>query len=172
MTFNRGAATIDVSGQASFRLCCLSQNNGSDRRPLSSPEDIDDPLFSSKRRAGRCGRGSHVDSRTTRAQADGTVRTEMGPALREQMEARLWLSRLPRAERSQSMLYAAQLNSKALERLTPRLPSRFAPGAQRPPGRSWRDSNPPAIGFDPSVHPSADAKNVRELPAHRPSPTA
>ncbi len=43
-------------------------------------------------------------------------------ALAEQAEARVGEARLPRAERAQSMLYAAQLNSKALQRVTPFVP--------------------------------------------------
>lgn len=43
-------------------------------------------------------------------------------ALKEQMEARVSKVRLPRVERAQSMLYAAQINSKALQRVTPYVP--------------------------------------------------
>jgi hypothetical protein len=43
-------------------------------------------------------------------------------ALKEQAEERVSEARLPRVERAQSMLYAAQLNSKALQRVTPFVP--------------------------------------------------
>jgi len=43
-------------------------------------------------------------------------------ALQEQMQARVATVRLPRVERSQNMLYAAQVNSKALQRITPHIP--------------------------------------------------
>ena len=43
-------------------------------------------------------------------------------ALKKQTDARISEARLPRVERSQSMLYAAQLNSKALQRVTPYIP--------------------------------------------------
>jgi hypothetical protein len=43
-------------------------------------------------------------------------------ALKEQSESRSTKVRLPRVERAQSMLYAAQLNSKALQRVTPYIP--------------------------------------------------
>jgi hypothetical protein len=43
-------------------------------------------------------------------------------ALEKQMQARVSRARLPRVERSQSMLYAAQVNSKALQRVTPYIP--------------------------------------------------
>lgn len=42
--------------------------------------------------------------------------------LEKQMQRRISQVRLPRVERTQSMLYAAQLNSKALERVTPFIP--------------------------------------------------
>jgi hypothetical protein len=44
-------------------------------------------------------------------------------ALREQDVARVSEVRLPRQERAESMLYAAQVNSKAMERITPFIPS-------------------------------------------------
>ncbi len=47
-------------------------------------------------------------------------------ALEKQFEARVSESRLPRVERSQSMLYAAQANSKALERVVPFIPKEQA----------------------------------------------
>ncbi len=43
-------------------------------------------------------------------------------ALREQNESRASLPALPRQERAESMLYAAQLNSKAMQRVTPHIP--------------------------------------------------
>lgn len=43
-------------------------------------------------------------------------------ALKDQTDARISEARLPRVERSESMLYAAQLNSKALQRVTPFIP--------------------------------------------------
>ncbi len=53
---------------------------------------------------------------------DDFVTDRIERALQEQMKARVSQVRLPRVERSQSMLYAAQLNSKALERVTPYVP--------------------------------------------------
>ncbi|MDG2214269.1 MAG: DUF1501 domain-containing protein, partial [Verrucomicrobiota bacterium] len=53
---------------------------------------------------------------------DDFVTDRIERALREQAIARVTKVRLPRAKRSQSMLYAAQLNSKALERVTPYIP--------------------------------------------------
>jgi hypothetical protein len=50
-----------------------------------------------------------------------TARIEL--ALQQQMQARVSSARLPRVERSQSMLYAAQVNSKSLQRVTPYIPN-------------------------------------------------
>ena len=47
-------------------------------------------------------------------------------ALQEQLQARIERSRLPRVERSQSMLFAAQVNSKSLERVTPFIPEQIS----------------------------------------------
>ena len=44
-------------------------------------------------------------------------------ALREQREARSVTPLLPRQERAESMLYAAQVNSKAMQRITPYIPA-------------------------------------------------
>ena len=53
---------------------------------------------------------------------DDFVVDRIEQALRDQMDARASKVRMPRVERSQSMLYAAQLNSKALERVTQYIP--------------------------------------------------
>lgn len=49
-------------------------------------------------------------------------------ALEEQAQARVSKHRLPRIERAQSMLYAAQVNSKALQRVTPYIPKKTPKG--------------------------------------------
>lgn len=53
---------------------------------------------------------------------DDFVTKRIEQALKLQMETRKSSVRLPRVERAQSMLYAAQLNSKALQRVTPHIP--------------------------------------------------
>lgn len=53
---------------------------------------------------------------------DDFVRDRIERALEKQLQARVSKARLPRVERSQSMLYAAQINSKALQRVTPYIP--------------------------------------------------
>ncbi|MCY3006939.1 MAG: DUF1501 domain-containing protein [Planctomycetota bacterium] len=58
----------------------------------------------------------------THAYQDAFVADRIERALEEQFQSRISNARLPRVERSQSMLYAAQANSKALERVVPFLP--------------------------------------------------
>jgi hypothetical protein len=53
---------------------------------------------------------------------DKFVNARIEKALEEQAEARKSEARLPRVERAESMLYAAQLNSKTLSRVTPFIP--------------------------------------------------
>ncbi len=53
---------------------------------------------------------------------DAFVSDRIERTLEQQFEARISDVRLPRVERSQSMLYAAQANSKALERVVPFIP--------------------------------------------------
>jgi hypothetical protein len=50
------------------------------------------------------------------------VEDRIEAALKGQIDSRVTKPRLPRVERSQSMLYAAQLNAKALQRVTPFIP--------------------------------------------------
>ncbi len=57
---------------------------------------------------------------------DPFVSDRIEKALEEQFESRVSEVRLPRVERSQSMLYAAQLNSKALKRVVPFIPKESA----------------------------------------------
>jgi hypothetical protein len=54
---------------------------------------------------------------------DDFVLDRIERALEEQMQSRIEQARLPRSQRAQSMLYAAQVNSKALERVTPFIPA-------------------------------------------------
>lgn len=53
---------------------------------------------------------------------DDFVLDRIERALKEQVDARVSQVRLPRVERAENMLYAAQLNSKALQRVTPFVP--------------------------------------------------
>lgn len=57
---------------------------------------------------------------------DPFVSDRIEKALQEQFNARVSSVRLPRVERSQSMLYSAQVNSKALQRVVPLIPKQQA----------------------------------------------
>jgi hypothetical protein len=54
---------------------------------------------------------------------DGFVSDQIERALGEQNERRATKMQLPRRERAENMLYAAQLNSQALARVTPHIPT-------------------------------------------------
>ncbi len=53
---------------------------------------------------------------------DGFVADRIERTLQQQFESRVAVARLPRVERSQNMLYSAQVNSKALQRVVPFIP--------------------------------------------------
>jgi hypothetical protein len=53
---------------------------------------------------------------------DAFVASRIEEALQKQIDARVSKSRLPRVERSQSMLYSAQVSSRALQRVVPYIP--------------------------------------------------
>lgn len=57
---------------------------------------------------------------------DPFVSDRIERALEQQFESRVGEARLPRVERSQSMLYSAQVNSKALKRVVPFIPKEVA----------------------------------------------
>ncbi len=56
---------------------------------------------------------------------DGFVVDRIQAALKEQIDNRVSDVLLPRVERAQSMLYAAQMNSQSLQRITPYIPSKI-----------------------------------------------
>ncbi len=59
---------------------------------------------------------------------DDFALTRIEKALREENESRAAQVRLPRQERAESMLYAAQVNSKAMQRVTPYIPTTMPKG--------------------------------------------
>jgi hypothetical protein len=59
---------------------------------------------------------------------DPFVSRRIEDALEEQFQARVSAARLPRVERSQSMLYSAQVNSKALQHVVPFIPKESSKG--------------------------------------------
>ncbi len=79
------------------------------------------PYLSSLKRLANAG---GVQGNARRPYHDDFVNDRIEQALAAQMKARVSELHLPRVERSQSMLYAAQLNSKALERVAPFIPEK------------------------------------------------
>jgi Protein of unknown function (DUF1501) len=65
-----------------------------------------------------------IDGQGKRRYHDDFVIDRIQHALQEQIDARVSDVLLPRVERSQSMLYAAQVNSKALQGIVPYIPSK------------------------------------------------
>jgi uncharacterized protein (DUF1501 family) len=65
-----------------------------------------------------------VDGNLRSPYHDDFAQSRIEQALREESTARAAQTRLPRQERAESMLYAAQVNSKALQRVTPYIPSK------------------------------------------------
>src|SRR5215204_4479764 len=64
----------------------------------------------------------HIEGNLRSPYHDDFVIDRIERALKEQTDAQLSRAVLPRIERAESMLYAAQLNSKALARVTPHIP--------------------------------------------------
>ncbi len=69
-----------------------------------------------------------VDGSSRTFYSDEFVRDRIDAALIEQRAAQVNKPRLPRQERAESMLYAAQFNSKALKRITPYIPKTQSKG--------------------------------------------
>jgi hypothetical protein len=63
-----------------------------------------------------------VEGQAKRPYHDDFVMDRIERALKEQSDATLSRQALPRIERAENMLYAAQLNSKSLQRVTPYIP--------------------------------------------------
>jgi len=64
-----------------------------------------------------------IDGQANRPYHDDFVMARIERTLKEETDARISSTLLPRVERAESMLYAAQLNSKALQRVTPFIPA-------------------------------------------------
>ncbi len=73
----------------------------------------------------RIANADHVEGNVRSPYHDDFVADRIDAALKDQTDARISEARLPRVERSQSMLYAAQLNSRALQRVTPYIPQKM-----------------------------------------------
>ncbi len=81
---------------------------------------------------------------------DDFVNDRIEAALKDQVDSRIAQARLPRVERAQNMLYAAQLNSKALQRVTPHIPK------ERPKGRLENQAEIALASFKAGVCVSAN----------------
>ncbi|HZK81123.1 MAG TPA: hypothetical protein VFC46_08655, partial [Humisphaera sp.] len=64
-----------------------------------------------------------VDGNARSPYHDDFAQARIEQALRAENESQAAMPRLPRQERAESMLYAAQVNSKALQRVTPYIPA-------------------------------------------------
>ena len=73
---------------------------------------------------GRIANADCVEGNPRSPYHEDFVNDRIEAALKGQVDSRITEARLPRVERAQSMLYAAQLNAKALQRVTPFIPER------------------------------------------------
>jgi hypothetical protein len=71
----------------------------------------------------RVANADHVDGQERNPYHDGFALDRIEEALRDHNDFLMRQPLLPRQERAESMLYAAQVNSKALQRVTPYIPS-------------------------------------------------
>jgi len=99
---------------------------------------------------GQIANADHVNGSPHDPYHDDFVLDRIEATLREQSNARGAQARLPRQARSQSMLYAAQLNSASLNRVTPYIPD------QRPEGRLARQAEIALASFKAGVCVSAN----------------
>lgn len=72
---------------------------------------------------GQIANADCIDGNERNPYHDDFVSARIEAALKGQIDTRISQARLPRVERSQSMLYSAQLNAKALQRVMPFIPS-------------------------------------------------
>lgn len=99
---------------------------------------------------GRIANADCVEGNTRSPYHDDFVNARIEEALKNQTDARVAQARLPRVERSHSMLYAAQLNSKALKRVTPHIPK------ESPKGRLLQQAEIALASFKAGVCVSAN----------------
>ncbi len=72
----------------------------------------------------RIANADHVEGNVRSPYHDDFALEGIERALEQQVEARIAQQRLPRVEQAQSMLYAAQVSSKAMGRITPHIPEK------------------------------------------------
>lgn len=91
---------------------------------------------------------------------DDFVLDRIEKTLQEQYDTQIASARLPRIERAQSMLFAAQVNSKALERVTPFIPKKT------PKERLARQADVALASFAAGVCVSANL-SIGQFDSHR-----
>ena len=91
---------------------------------------------------------------------DDFVLDRIEKTLQEQYDTRVVSARLPRVERAQSMLFAAQANSKSLERVTPFIPKKTSKG------RLPRQADVALAAFKAGVCVSANL-SIGQFDSHR-----
>lgn len=101
-----------------------------------------------------------VEGSTRTRYHDDFVTDRIERALQEQLQSRIATARLPRVERAQSMLYSAQVNSKALERVTPFIPK------TSPKERLARQADIALASFKAGVCVSANL-SIGQFDSHR-----
>ena len=99
---------------------------------------------------GRIANADCVEGNVRSPYHDDFVNDRIEAALRDQRDARVQQARMPRVERSQSMLYSAQLNAKALQRVTPFIPK------ESPKGRLAQQAEIALASFKAGVCVSAN----------------
>ena len=91
---------------------------------------------------------------------DDFAQARIEQALQEQNESRAAQPRLPRQERAESMLYAAQVNSKAMARVTPHIPK------ENPKGRLAQQAEIALASFKAGVCVSANL-SIGQFDSHQ-----
>ncbi len=91
---------------------------------------------------------------------DDFAQSRIEQALLEQNESRTAQPRLPRQERAESMLYAAQVNSKAMARVTPHIPK------ENPKGRIAQQAEIALASFKAGVCVSANL-SIGQFDSHQ-----
>ena len=91
---------------------------------------------------------------------DDFAQSRIEQALLEQNESRAALPRLPRQEHAESMLYAAQVNSKAMARVTPHIPK------ENPKGRIAQQAEIALASFKAGVCVSANL-SIGQFDSHQ-----
>ncbi|MCM8526372.1 MAG: DUF1501 domain-containing protein, partial [Lentisphaeraceae bacterium] len=107
----------------------------------------------------RISNADHVHGNASSPYHDDFALQAIEKALDKQFKMRQNSARLPRVERAENMLFAAQLNSKALKRVTPHIPKEL------PKGRLERQAEIALCSFKAGVAVSANL-NIGQFDSH------